>query len=166
MKKGCICKIIFKEGGSGIQNFSDIPYAICKDDEEIKRIIMEEKYDFVDFINDLPLPEFFADLKYTGIFLFEIRGIRGYDKYTSNIILDKYIHAIIVPSRFIHYFTLKKFRFAKPVFILPNIVDLTVFKPAAGEHPDAPASGTARNRKKSSSAGWAGLGRTRIGGCI
>jgi glycosyltransferase involved in cell wall biosynthesis len=64
----------FYHGGPGLDNYSDIPYRVGKDRDQLAAYIQEHRFDVITWVNSLYNLDLLKEIDYTGNVLFEFHG--------------------------------------------------------------------------------------------
>lgn len=101
---GILPHFLYTQAGTGLQNEVGASTFVTDNDDEIKNIISNEKYNAIVVGSDLSLLKKIKDFGYDGILIYEIQGL-GYNKeYAYSFLSDhaeyinKYCDAILYPQ--------------------------------------------------------------------
>lgn len=100
---GYISHAYFYYGGTGLNGYNDIPYAISNQRADLKEYLKQTSFQFVTFINTLYNLDVLNEVNYQGKVLFEFHG-ESPDIFRELMRINERqtefdIHAIIVPSQ-------------------------------------------------------------------
>ncbi|MFC4103319.1 glycosyltransferase family 4 protein [Paenibacillus xanthanilyticus] len=73
--KGFECHLLYKMGGSGMQNIRNIPTHIVENDKELKDLLARERYDAIVVCTDSYLLESVRQAGYQGCLIYEVQGL-------------------------------------------------------------------------------------------
>lgn len=142
-REGIECHVLYLMPGSSQQNQTKFPVFIASGDEEIRRLLVTERYDAIIVTSDYLLLERLRRLGYGGILIYESQGL-GKREDAKNLIIEavpylrSYCNAVLIPptDHLVEYFIsicpwLHR-------YIIPNIVDVQTFHFVPGETPHDP----------------------------
>lgn len=140
---GIECHVLYLMPGSGGHNNTSFPVFVTSEDEKIRQLIIEHRYDAIVVTSDFLMLERLRRLNYHGILLYESQGL-GTRSYAEMVIKDAvpflqaYCNAVLIPPT---EHLLQLFLGICPWlhrYVIPNIVDVHTFRHIPAEPPKDP----------------------------
>ncbi|MBH0166092.1 glycosyltransferase family 4 protein [Fictibacillus sp. 7GRE50] len=99
---GIDCHLLYLQNGTGMQNISEITTYITNNDEEIKRIIMDD-FDAIFVCSDINLLHRIRKLGFTGKLIYEVQGLGSYQNAEKILLqakpnVETYSNGILFPN--------------------------------------------------------------------
>lgn len=136
---GVHCEILFRQAGAGMDTHNGFPLHITADPGEFQHLVTSGGYDVVSLINS---DRFLSDLVrmgYPGAVLLEVRGMARIALRACARLSPGTVAGIIVPSRYVQGLVTAALKGKPfPVRVVPNAVDVSLFRPGPATAPARP----------------------------
>ncbi|MEK3950719.1 glycosyltransferase family 4 protein [Paenibacillus sp. FSL H7-0703] len=144
MQDGIECHLLYYQQGTGMQNLNgDIPVFMTSSEEEIRMLVITNRYDAIIVSSDYPMLARLRMLGYQGILIYESQGFGSHEEAAWVVAdavpyLQRYANAVLLPNttHLVQLFTNTCPWLNRYVF--PNVLDTSVFNYVPNTPPTNP----------------------------